>query len=491
MLKSALIEIIQSFTQKELKEFGEYIRSPFFNKSEDLISLFEVIRTSLKSGKPEKLEKEYVYKKLFKTNKYNDGKMRLLMLNLARLAEGFLVQVNIKNEIDYSRHLVNELNNRNLKKNFYKSIKKLEELTDGMEFKSSWYFLNKYIIAGEYDIFNSRERRLLNIKDAPDDSLLAQSEYVALFFMLVYLDRSTYLLNMNYLSKAAVDVEIFENMLAHLCEKHAAESVLIMVKYKSLLLMLKGGEEQYYSLKEFVFNNLDGINPMELYNSVIRMQNFCNEKYHKGDMRFLNETFELEKLLVERDLVMPPDALHHSPVRYKNTVVAALKFREYEWAKRYMEKYKSKLMEGQRDNAYNYCCARLEFEAGNFSSALEKLSLVQNEDLNYKVEIKVFLLKLYYELGMEEQAEDLCNSFRQFLINNKLLRDMYVQVSSNFIRLILRLFRVKSLNDPAEAAVLIKEIENTSPLVGKDWLIEKARELTGEKYIRGSVSERA
>lgn len=479
MLKSSLIEIMKSFSPKEIKEFGEYIRSPFFNKNEELIELYEVIKAGLKSSKPGKLEKEYVYKKLFNGGKYNDGKMRLLMLNLARLAEGYLVQLNISDELNGTKLLVNELNKRNLRKNFEKSIKRFEELTGQMEFKDILYFYNRYVIAGEKDIFYSRERRMLNVKDAPDDSLLHQSEYVALFFLLVYFDRCTYLLNRYYPVK--IDIKNFEGMVKYLSEKYAEDSAMLMLKYESLKLMLSDSDEDYFNLKKFALENIKSISKHELYNSVIRMQNFCHDRYHNGNDKFLKEALDLEKVLMAEDAVVPLDTGYLSPVRLKNTIVAALKLKENEWAKEYLEKYKHLVSPEHRDSAYNYCSARLEFEKGNFSGALEKLSFVQNEDLYYKIEIKVFLLKIYYELDMEGQAMDLCNTFRQFLSNNKLLRDIHIQTNSNFIKLVTRLFRAKNSGNAIEAKLLVNEIGSTQQLVGKDWLIATAEELAGEK----------
>jgi hypothetical protein len=44
MHKSNLFEILNTFTLKEFKEFGEYIRSPFFNKNESVKKLYYYVK---------------------------------------------------------------------------------------------------------------------------------------------------------------------------------------------------------------------------------------------------------------------------------------------------------------------------------------------------------------------------------------------------------------------------------------------------------------
>ena len=40
MHKSNLIELLNVFTPKEFKELGEFVNSPFFNKNENVIKLY-------------------------------------------------------------------------------------------------------------------------------------------------------------------------------------------------------------------------------------------------------------------------------------------------------------------------------------------------------------------------------------------------------------------------------------------------------------------
>ena len=96
MLKTNLISILEKFDAKEIKEFSEFIRSPFFNKNFNVIRLYEYIKKQYPDFNEDKLDKMYVYKRLFNKGPYNDGFMRTTMFNLGKLAEEYLKYKNFK-----------------------------------------------------------------------------------------------------------------------------------------------------------------------------------------------------------------------------------------------------------------------------------------------------------------------------------------------------------------------------------------------------------
>ena len=96
MLKSNLLEILRNFSNTELKDFGEYVRSPFFNKNVSTIKLYDYLRKFSPDFDDKKLEKEYTYNKIFAGAHYNDGFMRTIMFNLSKLAEDYLAYSKFK-----------------------------------------------------------------------------------------------------------------------------------------------------------------------------------------------------------------------------------------------------------------------------------------------------------------------------------------------------------------------------------------------------------
>ncbi len=95
-----------------MKDFGEYVHSPFFNKNKSVSRLYAHIRKYYPELKDDKIEKEYTFKKIYNTAKYNDTLMRGTMFRLSKLAEDFIAFNQYKiNAIEEKKFLLKELRN--------------------------------------------------------------------------------------------------------------------------------------------------------------------------------------------------------------------------------------------------------------------------------------------------------------------------------------------------------------------------------------------
>ena len=61
MLKSSLLEILRTFSKQELIKFEDFVRSPYFNKKENVVKLFLEIKKYAPEFESENLDKEKVY----------------------------------------------------------------------------------------------------------------------------------------------------------------------------------------------------------------------------------------------------------------------------------------------------------------------------------------------------------------------------------------------------------------------------------------------
>src|SRR5258706_11180056 len=122
MNRSNLIVLLKQLDAKEFREFGELVHSPFFNKNQSAITLYEYLKKLYPDFPESSIEKEGVYSKIFHKAEYNDGFMRTVLFNLSALAEEYLRQVSLKkNGARSSMLLLEELNDRKLEKIFLKN----------------------------------------------------------------------------------------------------------------------------------------------------------------------------------------------------------------------------------------------------------------------------------------------------------------------------------------------------------------------------------
>lgn len=115
MIKSSLLEILRTFSKQELIKFEDFIRSPYFNKNENVLKLFLVIKKYAPAFNDPDLNKEIVWKSLFPGMKYNYGKMKNVIHDLNQLAEKFIrLEHAERNEIRKDYQLLEVLFERNI-----------------------------------------------------------------------------------------------------------------------------------------------------------------------------------------------------------------------------------------------------------------------------------------------------------------------------------------------------------------------------------------
>ena len=91
MLKSSLLEILRTFTKQELIKFEDFVRSPYFNKKENVLKLLLEIKKYSPDFADDNLGKETVWKKLFPDKEYNYGILKNLIFDLNQLADRFMI----------------------------------------------------------------------------------------------------------------------------------------------------------------------------------------------------------------------------------------------------------------------------------------------------------------------------------------------------------------------------------------------------------------
>lgn len=102
MKKSKLIVLLSALSEEELKQFYKFVRSPYFTNSEDVIRLFLQLRKYYPEFETKKVQKEFVFNKLFPEEQYIDIKMRNLMRKLTRIVEDYLLHLDTRKE-DFKR----------------------------------------------------------------------------------------------------------------------------------------------------------------------------------------------------------------------------------------------------------------------------------------------------------------------------------------------------------------------------------------------------
>jgi hypothetical protein len=482
MLSSTLLNILSKFSAREIKEFGEFVNSPFFNKNENVIKLYNYIKKFHPEFNDKKLEKQYIYKRIFSKGKYNDGFMRTVIYNLGKLTEDFLAYVNFsKDEMDRGINLLKELNERKLEKVFLKYYSEIEGEIDKTEYHGHDYFYKKFQLQNEMEIYMDWSKfkhkdfksYTKNISSFINDELTSFYLIRALNHYRFVLDRSTY-------EHMEVNYEFIDHIMSYLLtrDNHFRNKIKIKLHMYEILLLKEKKQEYYDILKEILINEKNSLNHSDKYSLHNILQSFCIHEGFSGKTGFSNERFELYKICLEQKLYAASEHIYFDDIMFGNIAITAISLKEFDWTEDFINKYKESLSPENRDVVINYSYARLNFVKGKFEEALKYLNSIKAiKHIQFKMPIRNLMLMVYYELSNLNQASYQIDSYRHFLVNNKSsLSDIRFERVSNFLKFFTRLAKIKEKNNMSELKKLKSDMELTNNVTEKPWLTEKIKE---------------
>lgn len=483
MLNSTLLNILSKFSPREIKDFGEFVCSPFYNKNENVIKLYNYIKKFHPDFKDKRLEKEYSYRKLYSKGKYNDGFMRTVIFNLGKLAEDYLAYINFtKDELKRGISLLDELNERKLEKVFLKYYSEIEKDIEELKNKGEDYYYMRYLLQRQMEIYTDwnkfKNKDFMNytqgVKTYIDDDLTSYYLSKVLNHYRFILDRTSYE-PMDYNS------EFVDMLIDYLLKKdnHFKNKVVIKLHLYEVLLQKEGSEEYYKILKDVLRNEKSELSHSDLYSLHNILQTYCISRVYSGDEKFAKERTELYKICLEKKLYAATEHIYFDDLMFANIALTSIRTGDYEWANYFIEKYKDMLSPENNEVVTNYTYARLHFSMEDYDSALKYLNNIKSiKHIQFKLPIRDLSLMVYYELGMFSQSNYQIDSYRHFLVNNKqsLSEVRYSRISS-FLKFYTKLIKAREKNSISDVKKINAELTLNTNVLERSWLISKINEL--------------
>ncbi|MEO8210709.1 MAG: hypothetical protein ABI840_09105 [bacterium] len=473
MYNNNLIELLKTFSIKEVKEFREFLNSAYFNKRRAVNKLYEIIIKFHPDFESKSFTKQKVFERLFPGKKYSDGSLRVSIHYLTELAEKFLAFQSFEsNEHEFSIQLESVLVARNQNKLFEKNMNKAFGNLDKSDIDAEDFYFYKFRLESQLTFFK------FSSSYAYLDKVISKLDYDNVFKKLTHFyqlkSMHMYLntLNLQLLYNKEFNCASFKSLISKM-KPEDYEDIPVIKMYYYLIKMKTGAEHEsyYFKLKEILLLNKKIFNKYDLIVAYVQMGGYCIARILKGDMIFERERFELYKEEIAQKTYLINDNM--SPLFYRNVVLSAITLKEFDWVKEFIHTYKSKLSKKYRENYFYYCLAIYEFNMKNFEYSLELISKIKYDEIYMKLKSKILHLQLLYELGFEDSLADSQESFRHFLNNNKLISPERQFSFINFHKYLNRITLLKNKKDIVELEQMRLQLKEETKIVNKDWLLEK------------------
>ncbi len=475
MINSKLLEILRSFSTKERSRFNDFVCSPYFNKNKHLQSLALHLDRFAPNYQHSDLKKESVYAVVF-ANKFAEFRINNCISNLMQLVYEFLVFEKIKdNKLEEKKHLVKSLLDKELGHFVKKASKNYEEALLEYPFREQSYYLKAY------EFYESQDQFFLSRSERYDDpNLQIKSKHLDYHYFLVKFKIACDMIGRSLAVKADYNCAFLDELL-ELYEK--AETKLkdipaIQVYYLAYTMLKNQENEHAYDLfKKTLKTNL-AIFPNDelwiLYNYAL---NYCIRKINSGNSQYYHEIHQLYQLVLDNKIILKNDFL--TQWDFKNIVTVGLRIKDYQWTERFIHQYKDLLHQKEQRNAVAYNLAAYYYETAEYSQSLQQLHNVEFTDASYHLGAKIIQLKSYFHLNEAEAFYSLIEAFRKYILRNKGISDYRKKANNNFLKIIRRLYKLKSEQGILKAhrfeqklSEITERIEEVDPVANKDWLVE-------------------
>jgi hypothetical protein len=470
---SKLIRTLKTFSKKELRKFGEFVNSPYYNKNADIIKLFEELAKYYPRFTGEALEIENVYKKIFPKQKYDYHKISNLNSDLYQLAKEYLKQVAFrKKEIEADIWLLIELHERKLDIPYSQEERAVSKHIHSLKVRDE----NYYSLLHGLNKINTSHFKFEKSKYAFNS---IQREFDSFFkYSLVGLLKhySKMLHNRNH-GNINFNMEMFERVLEYIKDKDFAESPSCMVYRQIILLELNREENDYRKLLELKGKFENNLSVEDIYYILLVMNSFAVYRLKLGDEKYYKDRFLTFKEIAERDF-FPSEIIFPN---FITTFTAACNAGELDWAEEYSKRFRDGIVpKEEKQNTLTYCEAFLAYTQKDNAKALELFAQTNFKLFLFKVMVKSYMLRIYYEEEMHEQALTAIDAFRHYLKSEKLIADTQKEAHYEFLKYVAALSRLRLEGvDKAELMSLRKQIQNMphNPMGIKNWLLRKVGEL--------------
>ncbi len=463
MNDSRLLKLLQTLEKTEHREFGKFVRSPFFNLRDDVAKLWESLAPYL--GTAEKLPgKQVLFEKIYGPGQpFDDHALRMCMSFLVKVVEAYFMQKNFRaNPVRGQIHLAAELRSRGLDGFFAKKQAETEQRLATAPHRNADHLADLYSMKLESFLAAAAQKRtgalpLQEVNDTFEEAFLAQKlrqACVALSHQAVF--RTDY------------DFGMLPEALAYVERRGLTDRVAIGVYYHAFR-MLRGTAGAYADFSAALAAGLGFFPDGEQRELLLHAINHCIKQYNDGNQSFLAEELFWYKKGLESRVLLQNGVL--SRFTYRNVATLALVLGDFEWGEAFINDFRQFLEPAQREANFAFNMARLEYERRNYGTALSLLQQSDYEDTLLALAAKTVLLKIFFETNEMDVLDSHLDAMAAFIRRHK-----EVGYHAENYRHLVRFVKMLAALPPgpsAEREKLRSEIEGTKAVAEKAWLLGK------------------
>lgn len=484
MISNQTLEILKSLDKKELKRFGVFLKSPYFNTSQPIIKIFLIAQKAYPHFKDEVFDFQKVFTKLYPNEKYTETRIKNLYADFGNLLKKFIgyEQMASDNE-DLDAKISQGLTQKNLNRISNKVIEKsLKENDDELlSIPDRFHYLYRLNVNYIHNLGFLQEHG----SSKYIESDIALTEKLTIFFLSNLLQISffdsmnhkVFPMGENSFLKMVRDSLDIEKIIKYMKETNHPYASFLRILYLFFYYTENNiTPAEYKELKEEIYKTIYNARKTDQTQFISRIVQIIYTKLIPSDRKYLNDVLDFAKLLQELKIYPDDNVQAFSSGLLRDIFVTAMLLKEYDWAENFVNEFSEYLNKDQKANSMNYFNGVLCFKRGKFEESLDYLNKVKTIEVVEKIGIRFYYMMNYIELKAYESALAALNSIRQFYHESKLIPDIFkvnVETSLKYFHEIVRCEEKGEKIDP----YIYEEAKNAKRYIQAQYILEKMEKL--------------
>lgn len=463
MEKTLLYEALAALTKTERREFGKFVRSPFFNQKPGPPALFDYLVECLDARAVP--AGSAAFDRLAPGQPYDDQKLRLANSDLLHLLEHYWMYQEKFRDFDRAKiRLAAAYRKRNLPKHFQISLREARAARERQPYRHAEFYHDLNLIEWEQYQFATASKRTENF------NLQEMSDLLDAAFAARKLRHVCFSLSHQTVFNTEYRFGLLDAVLDYVQQdNHLAVPAIALYYHCYHFLTDLAGESHFFQFKEKLLAHAGAFPDDELRILYLFALNFGIKKCNELREPYFRETLDLYQSALARDLLLENGLL--SRFAYNNVVAIALRAGEAAWAEDFIHRYRVFLEKKYREVTFSLNLARVAYTRRDYKTALLHLQRADYKDLINNLIAKTLQLKIYYELREYDLLDSHLASMKTYIRRQAAIgyhRTNYL----NIARFAQQLLQVNP-NDATAMTALRKQIEEEPVLTEREWLLEQ------------------
>lgn len=476
MRESKLTEMLKGITPFEFKRFGEFLNSPFHNKSKKILQLYELINAHHEEFDANVITNEKIAKEIFHGEKKKDQNVRTLISNFTSLLEEFIIYTkSTKNPVQQKINLLEAFRQRNILKNFEMVSNEITDISKKEFNKNTEYYF--YDLTHKEILFNYHGEDLDLDLDKSYLDMSGSADYLFIVTKLKVLNAvlSRKILAIGSIYRSYWGVDYIIDFIEKNIEKIEKSHPIIYSEYKILMMILKPDKvRHFHDLEKHVFQNILKYSEEEVEQVYYSLANYCINKMALGEERFLNDLYKIHTNFEKIGFYEKNKNIQYTD--FLSVIICGLNMKQTRWVNYFFEKYKSNIASEVKRDTINLASASIAFASKKYKDAIGKINNVGYKYTYFYLKSRETLIKVYYELGEFESLEAVIDAAKHYLKRHKEVLSIHYErfmLFLNYVKILTRLDKKQK----QEIKMLMKKLDENRHTISREWLIEKIIEM--------------